>query len=87
VPAKSVFFTWVFLRTDGSVLVAALFHGTTNLFVVSPAVGTAHDLTLPVLATAARWILIVAIVVGVRWRAERGRRPGRSELPTVHDDF
>src|ERR687893_913796 len=36
--AKSVLFTWVFLHTRGSVLLAALFHATTNLFVVSPVV-------------------------------------------------
>jgi CAAX protease family protein len=71
VPAKSVFFTWVFLRTDGSVLIAALFHGATNLFVVSPAVTTAHNLTLPVLATAGKWILIAGILVVMRWRAAR----------------
>jgi membrane protease YdiL (CAAX protease family) len=66
VPAKSVFFTWVFRHTAGSVLIAALFHGATNLFVVSPAVATAHDLTLPVLATAAKWILVGAVLLGVR---------------------
>jgi uncharacterized protein len=73
VPAKSVFFTWVFRGTDGSVLLAALFHGATNLFVVSPAVATAGDLTLPILATAAKWILIGAALVG--WRAVRATSP------------
>jgi uncharacterized protein len=63
VPAKSVFFTWIFRRTSGSVLIAALFHGATNLFVVSPAVATAHDLTLPVLATAAKWVFIGAVLM------------------------
>jgi hypothetical protein len=38
----------------------------TNLFVVSPAVATAGDLTLPVLATAAKWILIGAVLIGMR---------------------
>jgi membrane protease YdiL (CAAX protease family) len=77
VPAKSVFFTWIFLRTDGSVLIAALFHGATNLFVVSPAVATAGDLTLPVLATAAKWILIGVVLIGVRLIAGgEGGRPG-----------
>ena len=36
--AKSILFTWVFLHTRGSVLLAALLHATTNLFVVSPVV-------------------------------------------------
>jgi uncharacterized protein len=38
-PATSVLFTWVFLRTRGSVLLAALLHGATNLFMVSPVPG------------------------------------------------
>ena len=51
----------------------------TNLFVVSPAVATAGDLTLPVLATAAKWILIGVVLVGIRLIAggEGGRRGSR----------
>jgi membrane protease YdiL (CAAX protease family) len=41
ITAKSVIFTWVFLHTRGSVLLAMLFHGATNLFVVSPMLLTA----------------------------------------------
>jgi len=73
VPAKSVFFTWIFRRTGGSVLLAALFHGATNLFVVSPSVATAGDVRLPLLATAAKWLLIGAVLVVARRRlAEAG---------------
>src|SRR5688572_2525075 len=36
--AKSILFTWVFLHTRGSVLLAALLHATTNLFVASPVI-------------------------------------------------
>jgi uncharacterized protein len=61
--AKSILFTWVFLRTRGSVLIAALLHGTTNLFVVSPPVGAAGDLLLPVLAMAAKWLLVGVILI------------------------
>ena len=61
--AKSILFTWVFLRTRGSVLIAALLHGTTNLFVVSPTVASAGDLLLPGLALAAKWLLVVVIVL------------------------
>jgi uncharacterized protein len=63
VPAKSVVFTWVFTRTSGSVLIAAMLHASTNLFTVSPSVATAGDLTLPVLATAAKWVLILVIAL------------------------
>jgi uncharacterized protein len=44
--AKSIVFTWVFLHTRGSVLLAVLFHASTNLFAVSPVVaevGTRHS--------------------------------------------
>jgi uncharacterized protein len=63
ITAKSVLFTWVFLRTRGSVLIAALLHGTTNLFLVSPPVTVSDDLLLPVLAMAAKWVLVVVIVL------------------------
>ena len=52
--AKSVLFTWVFLHTRGSVLLAALFHATTNLFVVSPVVAEAGGVALLLLAVAAK---------------------------------
>jgi uncharacterized protein len=45
VTAKSVLFTWVFLHTRSSVLLAALLHATTNLFVVSPVVGSSFNNT------------------------------------------
>jgi uncharacterized protein len=63
VPAKAIVFTWVFMRTRGSVLIAAILHASTNLFTVSPAVATAGDLTLPVLAMAAKWMLILAVAL------------------------
>ena len=34
--AKSLLFTYVFLGTQGSVLIAVLLHASTNLFFVSP---------------------------------------------------
>ena len=61
--AKSVLFTWVFLRTRGSVLIAALLHGSTNLFVVSPPIALSGDLLLPLLAMAAKWLLVALIVL------------------------
>ena len=66
VPAKSLFFTLVFQRTSGSVLIAAIFHGATNLFTVSPAFWTSGDWTLPVLATAAKWVVLLVIWLAMR---------------------
>jgi uncharacterized protein len=76
ITAKSILFTWVFLRTRGSVLIAALLHGTTNLFLVSPPVTVSGDLLLPGLALAAKWLLvgIIVLVCGpglIRERADR----------------
>jgi membrane protease YdiL (CAAX protease family) len=88
IPAKSVLFTWVFLRTRGSVLIAALFHGSTNLFTVSPAVSVTGDLVFPVIATAAKWLLVILLVVlsGVRLvkrpTSESSARPAET-TPTV----
>ncbi|RCK71074.1 CPBP family intramembrane metalloprotease [Desertihabitans brevis] len=63
ITAKSVLFTWVFVHTDGSVLLAALFHAATNVFVVSPPVPADGDLTLPLVALGLKWVL-VALVLG-----------------------
>ena len=61
--AKSVLFTWVFLHTRGSVLLAMLLHAATNLFVVSPTLTGTGDLTLLLLAAAAKWLLVVVVIV------------------------
>ena len=73
--AKSVLFTWVFLHTRGSVLLAMLFHGATNLFAVSPEVSSTGDLTLPLVAAGAKWMLVVVVVVVAGPGLARGPRP------------
>ena len=62
VTAKSVLFTWVFLHTRGSVLLAALLHATTNLFVVSPVVSEGAGVALLLLAALAKWVLVVLVI-------------------------
>ena len=79
--AKSVLFTWVFLHTRGSVLLAVLLHGATNLFNVSPNLVSTHDLTLPLLAAAAKWVLVVVLIVAAGPSLVRGLRP--EALPKV----
>jgi membrane protease YdiL (CAAX protease family) len=81
IPAKSILFTWVFLHTRGSVLLAMLLHGATNLFVVSPDVASTGDLTLPLLATAAKWVLALLVIVVAGPGLARGPRP--EALPTT----
>ena len=81
ITAKSVLFTWVFLHTRGSVLVAVLLHGATNLFAVSPTLTGTSDLTLLLLAAGAKWLLVVVMLVVVGPSLVRGPRP--EALPTI----
>jgi uncharacterized protein len=73
--ATSVLFTWVFLHTRGSVLIAMLFHGATNLFIVSPDVASTGDLALPVLAMVAKWVLVGIVLVVAGPSLVRGSHP------------
>jgi len=80
--AKSVLFTWVFLHTRGSVLLAALLHATTNLFVVSPVVTEVGGLALPLLAALAKWALVVVLIVVAGPGLAKG--PRLETLPKAH---
>jgi uncharacterized protein len=64
--ARAIIFTWVFLRTRGSVLVAVLLHATTNVFGVSPAVSATDGLALPLLAAGLEWVLAALVLARVR---------------------
>ncbi len=79
--AESVIFTWVFLHTRGSVLLAMLLHAAANLFVVSPTMASADDLTLPLLAAAAKWVLVLAILLAAGPQLARGPHP--EALPRI----
>jgi membrane protease YdiL (CAAX protease family) len=75
ITAKSVLFTWVFLHTRGSVLIAMLLHGATNLLLVSPVVASPGDLGLAVLAMVAKWVLVGIVLVVAGPSLVRGSRP------------
>ena len=75
VTAKTILFTWVFLHTRGSVLLAVLFHASTNLFAVSPVVSEAGGLALPALAASAKWMLVLVLILALGPRLARGPRP------------
>ena len=64
--AKAVIFTWVFLRTRGSVLLAVLLHATNNVFAVSPVVSVTGTLTLPLIAVSLEWVLAALVLIGSR---------------------
>jgi uncharacterized protein len=61
--AKSLIFTYVFLGTQGSVLFAIMLHASTNLFVVSPAVGPDGAMTLALVALVLKVVLAAALFV------------------------
>ena len=75
ITAKSVLFTWVFLHTRGSVLIAMLFHGATNLFLVSPEVVSTGDFQVAVLAMVGKWVLVVVVILVAGPGLARGPRP------------
>jgi membrane protease YdiL (CAAX protease family) len=79
--AKSVLFTWVFLHTRGCVLLPALLHATTNLFVVSPVVAGGGSMALLLLA-AAKWVLVIVVVAVAGPGLVKGPRP--EALPKGH---
>ena len=81
ITAKSVLFTWVFLHTRGSVLLAILLHASTNLFAVSPPLTGTSDLTLLLLASAAKWLLAVLVIMVAGTSLVRSRRPQLEVLP------
>jgi hypothetical protein len=64
--AKAVLFTWVFLHTRGSVLVAVLFHASLNVFSIPLAASSAGRPALQVLALALEWVIAAAVVLGTR---------------------
>jgi uncharacterized protein len=73
--AKSVIFTWIFLHTRGSVLVAALLHATTNLFVVSLVVAEVGALASVLLAALAKWVLVGVLIAVAGPGLAKGPRP------------
>jgi membrane protease YdiL (CAAX protease family) len=79
--AKAILFTWVFLHTRGSVLIAMLFHGATNLFLVSPEVVSTGDFQVAVLAMVGKWVLVGIVLVVAGPRLVRDPRPDPETLP------
>jgi uncharacterized protein len=78
VAAQSVLFTWLYLRTDGSLTVAVVFHAALNLFalkLLDPA--TEYWLRAGVYAVAAG---IVVAAGGLR-KASAALRPGFGTPP------
>jgi uncharacterized protein len=69
--AKSILFTWVFVRTRESVLIAILLHASTNLFLVTPTI--TDGLGVPILFMIAKWLLVIIIGLALRRQAKRNQ--------------
>src|SRR5919112_4552936 len=82
--AKSVLFTWVFLHTRGSVLLATILHATTNLFVVSPVLAEGGSVALLLLAASAKWALVVVVIAVAGPGLAKGPRP--EALPKAYQE-
>jgi membrane protease YdiL (CAAX protease family) len=61
--ALSVVFTFVFLHTRGSVLIAILLHAACNLFAVSPVAGPDGDMTIALVALVLKAVLAAGFLV------------------------
>ena len=59
-------FTWVFLHTRGSVLIAVLLHASMNVFALPLAATSAGDEALPLLAVILEWVVVGAVVLSGR---------------------
>jgi membrane protease YdiL (CAAX protease family) len=63
--AKAMIFTWVFLHTRGSVLIAVLLHASMNVFAL-PLTATSGDDALPLVAVILEWVVVGAVVLSGR---------------------
>ena len=61
--ALSIVFTFVFLHTRGSVLIAILLHAACNLFAVSPDSGPGGDLTVALVALGLKVVVAIGCLV------------------------
>jgi membrane protease YdiL (CAAX protease family) len=65
VAAGAIVYTWLYNRTGGSILAAALFHGSFN-FVTASRAGTGL-----VAAVVSMFVMLWAVVIVVRWKSVR----------------
>jgi membrane protease YdiL (CAAX protease family) len=64
--AKAMLFTWVFLHTRGSVLIAVLLHASMNVFAIPLAATSAGHEALPLVAVVIEWGVVAAVVLSAR---------------------
>ena len=62
-PAMAVVYTWVFMNTGGSALLAILFHAAWNVCTMSAAVSGQGTVRVALVVVALKWLLAAAIAV------------------------
>lgn len=83
-PATSVLFTWVYQHTNGSVVAAALFHGSLNLFSVPPPI-PGDPLTPAIITLGSHWLLAALLVIFAGRRLD-GFPPQPVETPAAEPE-
>jgi uncharacterized protein len=86
VVAKAILFTWVFLHTRGSVLIAVLFHAGLNVFSIPLALSSAGHPDLRILALALEWVIAAAVLLGARATFLRRVSGADEALPATEAD-
>ncbi|HSK06085.1 MAG TPA: type II CAAX endopeptidase family protein [Acidimicrobiia bacterium] len=61
-PATSIMFTWLFQKTQGSLLLAILFHATLNLYAAPPG----ESLRAGLVGVAVHWVVAILLIPQVR---------------------
>jgi uncharacterized protein len=69
-PATSIMFTWLFQRTQGSLLLAIIFHAALNLFAAPP---PDDSLQVPLIGAAVQWVVALLLIPYVRRRHAESR--------------
>ena len=73
-PALSILYTWVYRHTQGSLLLAVLFHAASNLWGLAALPPAGADVTPALLRIGATWLVALGVVAG-EWSAWQTHRP------------
>lgn len=79
-PATSLMFTWLYQRTQGSLLLAIIFHAALNLFAAAPTAGSTP--TVAWIAVVVHWLVAMALIPSIRRRGLLSK-PITGTSPTV----
>jgi membrane protease YdiL (CAAX protease family) len=82
-PAVAIVYTWVFLHTQGSALMAILLHGASNLTTMSASVAGGDNHRVTALVVLLKWLLAAAVVVAWRRNPAYAESAAREATPAT----